>query len=189
MLRGREAGNGGEDPSPGLAESGLLIIVPRTYQHIRCRLRRRSRNRTELADVNGDVPKEGFRTPPDALAVAWFRTVDREEGFAADGPTVSVSINGQHPRPHSPCTRATAGIPGVWSSLNCRAGRPDRPRRPPDQRSAPRWLAVVRRQRPRFVVAGCIRPVRCPHLPRRRRGDSDLAAAERRAGTADDHRR
>ena len=51
----------GEDPSPGLAESGLLIIVPCTYQHIRCRLRHRSRNRTELADVNGDVPKEGFQ--------------------------------------------------------------------------------------------------------------------------------
>ncbi len=61
----------GEDPSPGLAESGLLIIVPCTYQHIRCRLRRRSRNRTELADVNGDVAKERFRTLGDDMAVAW----------------------------------------------------------------------------------------------------------------------
>ena len=59
----------GEDPSPGLAESGLLIIVPCTYQHIRCRLRRRSRNCTELADVNGDVPKEGFRIPGADMAL------------------------------------------------------------------------------------------------------------------------
>ena len=62
----------GEDPSPGLAESGLLIIVPCADQHIRCRLRRRSRNRTELADVNGDVPKEGFRDTGRRMAIASF---------------------------------------------------------------------------------------------------------------------
>ena len=51
----------GEDPSPGLAESGLLLIVPCTYQHIRCRLRRRACGAAGLAGVNGDVAKEGFR--------------------------------------------------------------------------------------------------------------------------------
>ena len=67
----------GEDPSPGLAESGLLIIVPCTYQHIRCRLRRRACGAAGLAGVNGDVAKEGFRTPEDDLAArsGWPRSV------------------------------------------------------------------------------------------------------------------
>ena len=61
----------GEDPSPGLAESGLLIIVPCTYQHIRCRLRRRVCGAAGLADVNGDVAMEGLRTPENNMTAAW----------------------------------------------------------------------------------------------------------------------